>query len=281
MKMLSLYFWILLLMFFVGTALSTASGLRDVSDGWIFPTGEIVKLLGKQEWVPLAIPMLNDGSGAWVVAGGMQLFGMPELPVQMAGLGLRLGKGASNWVANFQWQRTGSGIFQSDLQTFAFSWNKNWGLGFCLSRRLTSLGSEELDAWLGLAFRVDIPPVHVASYRIISQLQIPLGSSHAWQIMEPRQSRFKFGVTSGRLGLATVLDKTSGSGWAAGLEIFIALNQGFGFSVLSDPATGSLGPGTIWVWDNLLIKTSHIVHPELGLTHRITLTAGALGAVTW
>ena len=43
------------------------------------------------------------------------------------------------------------------------------------------------------------------------------------------------------------------------------------------PSPGTDGLNTAWSWRGVLLRTSHLVHPALGLTHRWSLTLGRPG----
>jgi hypothetical protein len=42
----------------------------------------------------------------------------------------------------------------------------------------------------------------------------------------------------------------------------------------ADPATGILGLTLVWLGAGVMIRTSHLAHPDLGLTHRFQVGFG-------
>ncbi len=260
---------------------SSAAGLRDLSDGWLLSTRDSFTLLGCGSYPGVSPNKQIPGGGVWAYAGMMQLFGMPEIPVSVVGLGTRLGARKSSWVFGGRWQKTGGGIFQEDVQTFSLGWEKHWTGSFHLTRRAMKIGSETSLSWSGLRFLWGAPALQLGDYTFGAHIWIPVWSSDDWRFHEARQERFKVTVSRDRVALVGVFEKKYDLGWALGMECSLALATGLGLTLRADPDTGSLGPGTLFCWGRLLVKTSHVVHPDLGLTHRITLTAGALGAVPW
>ncbi len=257
------------------------SGLRDVQDGWLIPTRDAVHLLRMQSSDVLLPVTPGKPAGVWGIAGTMQMFSMPELPVKLVGMGIRLGGENTSWVINGQWQRTGGDLFLSDLQNLTLGLEKKGSVRIGLERRSLSLGSEPLPSWIGTKLLWELPPVQVSNCLLRSEIIFPLWASGNWSDHAVRQSRIRFGFFWDSYAVAGAFDKKSNLGWALGLELSTVLAHGIGLTVRVDPDTGSLGPGALFAWGQMLLRTSHVVHPELGITHRVTLTTGALESVPW
>ena len=58
----------------------------------------------------------------------------------------------------------------------------------------------------------------------------------------------------------------------------MALGGAAALAMRWDGASASLGPGCALRLGPLLLRTSHLTHPALGLTHRFELTGGSLDA---
>ena len=76
------------------------------------------------------------------------------------------------------------------------------------------------------------------------------------------------------LALAIAIDQAAGGGPLLSLEAAAALAPRLGVGLRADPGTGSCGPVTWWRAGPLLVRTSHVVHPDLGATHRMLLAVG-------
>jgi len=257
------------------------SGLRNIEDGWLFSTREMVSLLKPDSFAGSDSLMNTNDSGLWAVVGSMQLFGMPELPVTSLGLGAKLSRGKSSWVVGGLWQRTGRGVFQSDIQSLTFGWEKQWQANFNLERNSWTIANRSMPSRVGLMLMLKPPLKNNGKWTVGSEIRIPIWASSDWRNHEMRQGRFKVSLFRDNMVLVGSFEKKADFGWALGLEVAVALVSGVGITSRFDPDTGSLGPGTIWILRKLLLKTSHVIHPDLGLTHRVTLTTGSLQAVPW
>jgi hypothetical protein len=75
---------------------------------------------------------------------------------------------------------------------------------------------------------------------------------------------------------AVALDRNEAGVPSFQAELMLGLSSHFAWGFRAEPATGSLGFITIWRRSSFLLRTSHLAHPDLGLTHRWCLAFGRL-----
>ena len=269
-----------LIMVVVGHAApSVAAGLRDLQDGWLMTAEDAASVLQRSEF-PAGE---DDGSeifrSAWISAGKMRLYGMPDLPVTAlagGGSGIWWGK---RWLAGFCWERTGSDLFVEDRKQFHFGAGRKTILGLDCSLSRMWIGGELEATHVGAAVTL----VHNLVVRERTLIRI----GWFFDVVDPapwfgRHGRRPLGYVcllqpGSRFGSTLALDRRGDGTPGLSLDISAGLVDRFGLGLRVDFPTGALGPITIWKSGLLLIRTSHVAHPELGLTHRVSMTVGVLG----
>jgi len=81
--------------------------------------------------------------------------------------------------------------------------------------------------------------------------------------------------------LALRLDVAADGRPVFGWEALAGLGGSLGVAWRADRASGAMGGGLIWRSARLRLRTSHLAHPDLGLTHRIEIGVGRPGASPW
>lgn len=241
--------------FVVGLAEAAhAGGSRDVADAWLISPED-----------------LGAGTAArWhVLVGAGRLFGLAELP-QWRCDGQVVG---ASWRGGLAWERLGSGLLCEDAVRVHACLGRRWRLGCEVGVDRLVLAAEEPRLWPALAVRAGgalVPGVRL-------EVWCHLREAPPW-----------YGVNGlRRLALIT----GGGEGWAWGAAIDRAVDgrptlQGevlarvapvacLGLRV--DPWSGALGLSTAWRVRIGWLRTSHLVHPELGVTHRWALVVSAGG----
>lgn len=245
----------------------SAGGLRNFQDSWLIEAST-ARALFDQRQTPEIIQR-----GLMVMAGQGRLFEMPELNQRFLALEGRISPGGFGLKVAGQWEKTGTGLFVEDhlVGRFLLGRNSLWGLSFDWSRQ--TLGGMPDDAVLELGILWEVV-CHYNGSRARLFLDWPLnppsqslGNSH-------RRNLAKISFVNRNTAAAIVLDRQPDGTPKAGLHLLLSLDYGVGFEFRADPATGSLGPGLTLVRGNLMLRTSHVIHPHLGVTHRWLLVVG-------
>jgi len=257
-----------------------ASGLRTLTDGWLLDGADTARLMSlpDSEQTGVTEPPSHGGPGFWVAAGQSRLFGMPELPMTCLTLGVAGPSG--KWRLGMNWQQMGRDFLVEDDLDLALRIGRS--------------------PWIGLRFRLRRWTVknypaethHEPALEVGWFVRGPIGR---WDlnVFWPAGDPVPWYGQRGRRPLA--LGKWSDRGAALALGIDLATNgtpqvtfQGLAYltgglaaGIRADPGTGSLGPTLAWQGGNLMLRTCHTVHPDLGVTHRLFLGFGDAKAALW
>ena len=269
--------WVLLICACGGAPRASAGGTRDVSDGWLLPAGELIARL----WPPPE----NRGSGPlgatatgqqaslahWLWLGHARLYEMPQLPLLAVGLGLP----ALGLQWSLQWQRLGQTLVQED----------QWRLAVRGPSRLEptlSVGWDRL-ALAGRSGRGHLFLGAGISLRTAAGLRLriepPLTPPPPWY--GPTAARRWLLITGGLEGVVwgLAVDRTTAGSPVVQLDLTGRVGPRAALGLRAEPVTGSVGLTTAWYHRNWLLRTSHLIHPELGVTHRWYLAAGSVGSI--
>ncbi len=247
-----------------GAGTPTAAGIRDFDDGWC---GE-----------PPAAADLLDGAasdGVWSACGVARLHGMSELPLRR----LAAGRRSAPWSAALSWQRLGGSAWREDLVDLRASFGAVAGS----SRSARESVAGALLPWCGLAWRWRRPAyasvpgreaVELAPFAGIvrggcevSLHVVPLVVRRGDEAAGPRpwlSARWRDEGWSAACELRR--DDRGGATWRAGGDLRLGALISCG--LVADGASGAAGVTTAWRRGRLLVRTSHLVHPALGSTHR-------------
>jgi len=256
---------------------SFAAGFRDFQDSWLLERGSIWILLGRESMTGEAvadetsIPQLSSESSYSCEVGQGRLFSMPEL--EQRHLGFRVGGGllGQGFLLTGTWQILGGSLFRSSCQRLGLTWGRDWILGIHGGRQTQFMQSQLV------AQQVE------TSVQLSRCLELPQESSLRWDLWlnlsRPRASmrvpgRRKFMKLTCYLPYCAMvfqLDRRGDDSPVPGFEFVWLTRSGLGLSLRVDPATGSLGPGILLRRGRLLLTTSHLVHPDLGQTHRLAV----------
>ncbi len=253
-----------------------AAGIHDLSDGWLLGPAAAAEFVGGRP---------PTHGGVWATVGQSNLFGMPELPVTALNLGLCLGTWPGQPTLEVGWQKLGVGIFWEDDRRVHLQLGGMPTIGVALRTLAVHTGGE-----VGIAARHDS---HWQSAVTVQaqwhwgpvgwmqvQLWLPAAQGGDSQGGLVRRPLLRFQGWQGPLALAAAVDLDSGRSPTVGLEWNLGLGEA-ALGLRADPATGTLGPVLTWRRGPLLVRTSHLAHPYLGVTHRVQLGLGAWGAPRW
>ena len=251
-------------------ASARAQGLRRLEAAWLVPE----RLAG----TTLARPAAGPGDGLWVRAGQGRLHGLPELPVRRLALGATGGGGA--WSLEGAWETLGSALLRDEVAEVRLQAGRRWRAGVSGSWRRVQAGPAP--AWRAFTGGLDLS---------LAWSRGPLGSGTArvlWPLASAATApgggptpRLLLAVAGGGRALAVQVDTDPDGRPHVGWEALGALSPGVGVCWRSDPASGALGGGLRLERGWWRLRTSHLVHPDLGPTHRCELAFGAPGASPW
>ncbi len=254
----------------VAPAGASAGGCRDLEDAWLIAPGRLALLLSPaadQTREPGQTPDAGAGQGAWLALSLAQLYGMPELPLRAVAAGW--GFAGLGWSAS--WQRLGADALREDRLRWRIlrGGERRAGLTLGLDRLL--LGGRQVRRQASLAAEVVWP----LPGGMQGRLSWPLVTPSAWD----RERGWRRWLTlcggGGRALWAAGIDRALTGEPCLQVEAALRLAAGCGVGARAEPATGTLGLNTGWIWRGVLLRTSHLVHPELGVTHRWSLTLGS------
>lgn len=252
------------------TSPADAAGLRRLDSAWLLPAPLEAVLLGPA-------PAADGNGGAWLRAGQARLFGMPELPARLVAVG---GAGTA-WAAEVGWETLGDGVLRDDRLLARGLVGRRPRLGLRLERRTLQPGPGEAGRSLAVDLEMAVAGVVAGWGAWSAMLHWPLLRDHdPWLGTEP-ESRLGAAVAAPGRAVAVALQVAADGNPALGWEALAGLGGGVALSWRSDPASGAAGGGLVWRHGRLRLRTSHLAHPELGLTHRLELRIGRSGGAPW
>ncbi len=252
---------------------ATAGGLLNIEDSWLLPSSLTRGLLTGN----------NHSSGPRSEFLGMvgqgRLFSMSELEqrsVSLEGVIFPWQKKIS-WAGS--WQRTGRDLFVEDRLTAQVVWGNRPALGIGFRRIKLTLAQKEQTPAQDYFFILKAPWKWGAVTGMV-QLQWPGYSSSINSGnggYGRRTEALKAIFVHSDHAIAVVVDSLGNGKPNLGFQMLMTLTTGMGLEFRVDSPTGSLGPGLSIVRGGLMVRTSHLVHPQLGITHRIALVVGRFG----
>lgn len=249
---------------------AVAAGPRRLDSAWLLPAALHGHLLGDLTAGP-------GPRGAWLRAGQARLYGMAELPVRLVGFGIA-GRG---WVLDAGWETLGAGPLRDDRAQAAFAVGANRRLGLRASRRGLRPGPGEA----GAAGSIDLEAVVAGHSEGLGQWRLAgwwplLQTADPWVPAEP-ETRLRGALAGRGRGLAVSFDIAADGSPAFGWEALASLGGRLALSWRADAASGATGGGLLWRSGGIRLRTSHLAHPELGLTHRAEICFGNAGGAAW
>ncbi|MCP4292845.1 MAG: hypothetical protein GY780_13555 [bacterium] len=247
-----------------------SSGLKDFNDSWLIPPNLVHDLMSPANQ--------NDHSNDFYLwsAGQGRLFEMHELKQQFLSFETQLTTHGIPWAFIFAWQKTGLGDFVENRFQADVFWGQNaqWGMGTTHSIQELGKRQEPTKKNYFALFRY---PYNGTGFSCYLELRWPVFSSSE-NVNFTERTNFLKGVFEGEdFAFATVVDRNGDGVPQIGFQLFFVLSDGVGLAMRTDLATGSLGPQLSLSKGLLLLRTSHLVHPQLGITHRLEFSLGRFG----
>jgi len=252
-------------------ATPAAAGIRDFDDGWC----------GGPRW-PFEPPAARGRAGLWAACGLARLHGLADLPLRRLAAGGR----AAAWSGALSWQRLGGELWcedQVDLRVDRDAWGaagSSLGLaaairpwcGLSLRWRRPSYAASATAASLEAA-----PRAGLVRGRFAGAVQaVPFVLQRGPEAAGPRPWLSASWHDEGwNAAVDLQRDDRGAVSWRAGAEL--RLGTVFGWGLIADGESGAAGLTTAWRRGRLLVRTSHLAHPALGMTHRWDLVARPAG----
>jgi hypothetical protein len=262
-------------------------GVRDFGDGWLLDPAATAALLKPRATIaapeadPASSPTETSRWGWWFGAGQGRLFSLADLPQLFLEAGLRNRKARLPWCVAGSWEKLGGRFFREETNSVGLRLGHSPRLGVRFRSRRWLVEDQQIAA--GLEVAVD----GRLQFRLSATLR---GNLTLWFQAEPRVHWHR---TRGRRPLVQVevfhrvsalgirLEQRGDGAPVLALEFLIPLAPGLGLGLRADPETGSLGGSLVVRLGGTWLRTSHLVHPALGLTHRFHLGAGDPEASFW
>lgn len=270
--------WLLLFMFTCLLLISClilpgqvrAAGLRNLADGWLLPSHFQKQVIGLSRSAESA-----TGASCWLMAGSCRLFGMDQLPVRELSGGLRNLFWNQGIHLSGRWETTGAALFRESWWQGRLGWGGHLGLWFRRwSLFLAGEGAGSADCW-GCDGRCNL--WEQGDTRIAARVWWNLNTPPGWFGLQGRYRLACLSIVHNGWGLSLDMDRRISGNPGLTLDVLLGIAPSVGVGLRSDPVTGTHGPTLVYGFQSLLLRTSHLAHPDLGITHRFSLVWGDPG----
>lgn len=237
---------------------AAGGGSRDLHDGWLLPPDLL------RPWLAPARP--GRESGPWLALGQARLYGMPELPLR----GLAAGWRAPRWRAALAWQRLGADLLGEERARGQFLVGGRQALG--VAAGWDALRLADAPAGRRPVFNLELRLAGPAGTVLAGSL--PLLPAPDWYGRGGARRWWSVAAAAGEAAWCLALDRDARGAPLLEGEGALRVAEGCGLGLRWEPATGALGLTTAWLRGGLLLRSSHLAHPALGVTHRWSLGVG-------
>ena len=243
---------------------AVAAGVRLLEDAWLWDP----------VWPPAdrgAAPVAA-GAFVWAAVGTGRLFGLSDLPLSALRVAAGRRGAGSAWGAAAAWQRLGRDILLLDRVEVAAGRSGRWRC------RAWATAERQVLAGMPAPARRRAGAVLGWSWRAPSgggycDLHLPLLDD---MVRDPRfvAPVFRLVVRLAPATLALAWDRRGDGTPLLGGEVVVDLSRTAAVSWRFDAGSRSIGWGLVLRRGSLLVRTSHLIHPDLGVSHRWQLAAG-------
>ncbi|MFT5232656.1 MAG: hypothetical protein ACI9UQ_000678, partial [Candidatus Krumholzibacteriia bacterium] len=253
--------------------LCTAAGTHLVEDGWLLGKGGVAIFLSGQS---------QQSTGLWSTVGHSALYQMNEFPATQASFGARLGEGWAKTTIAASWHVLGSGMFGQQNAELHLQWGQSFAVGFAGSiLQTTSGGAHGFAVQKSMRWRLSLTGNHIWEVGALTQVRtevwLPLASAVGEGFVDARTRLLRIQGWHERVAFGVAVDLKPNLAPTMGLEWDLAWGAA-ALGLRLDPSTGVVGPVVYLRRAKLLVQTSHLVHPQLGVTHRFQIGVGNWGA---
>lgn len=254
-------------------------GVRDFSDGWLLNPDDTVAILAGDDL--RGTMKFERGWGLWAAAGQGVLFSVDDLPQKSLEGGLVKRGGRWPWSVACSWDRLGDYLMVEETGHFRLRLGRNPQVGIRVRARRWLVENQKIDAGMETALQGRL------LFRMFGELKGDLAlwmhptESVRWHHRRGRRTLANLKIFYPGSGLAVRLEQRGDGTPVLSLEYMVRLATGLGVGFRVDPETGSLGGSLVARVGGPWLRTSHLVHPALGVTHRFQLGVGDPGACVW
>jgi hypothetical protein len=235
-------------------AVAWAGGMRDLDDAWLMSDD-------------VALAMVQPGPRAtrWrVTAAHGRLYGLPDLPQS----GLAVDGRWPTVAVTLRWRRLGRFLFREDLVGAAVMAGRSWQAGLGVDRHTMRLAADPPVRAMTFDLRVRATPR--PGWTVDAWW--PLSDAPSWQRLRGMHRLLRLTAVRGRWAAAMAIDRTGDGGVVAQGEWLAGLADRVAAGVRIEPWSGASGLVTVWRAGPVVLRSSHLAHPDLGVTHRWSVT---------
>ncbi|MBC8423491.1 hypothetical protein H8E07_05160 [bacterium] len=251
--------WSLGVAWLVAVILAPPARAQDLEDGWLMPVSWSVAVL--EDTPPRSV-------FGWAACGSGRLFAMPELAQRY--LGFETSRGGARLAAN--WQILGGEAWRERRVQVEAGWGHLPGVRLVWTRRrseswgVASPARQELAPGLraSLGDRLEIT---VLAAPVVLGRDSGSSRRHRWLELRGR---------AGTAAWALTIDRRREDAPTSRVALLARCVPGLALGLQAEPATGTLGLTTAWARGGLVLRSSHLCHPALGITHRWMLLLGSV-----
>jgi hypothetical protein len=231
-------------------SVAVAGGVRDLADAWLVDGARTARLLADG----------RAGRGVWLETSHGRLWSVPELPQ----FGLSLSHLGGGHRVELAWEQLGSSIYRERAGHLFVAVGRGWSVGAGIVHRGVQIAGQEGrghdDGFVQLEGPRDGP--------IRAGWRLPLGPVAPW-FGERGIARWLW-VAGDAADMAWTigLDRRGDGTPSLQLEALVALSGQVAWGARFDAASGSIGFSLAWRVGGILMRSSHLTHPELGVMHR-------------
>lgn len=253
-----------------------AAGSRDLADGWLFGATATANLLRRGPVPPQRL---------WVSLGETRLYGLAELPVAEVTLGLRDWFPRGRSALELGWQTLGRGLYRETDRHLDLQWGRRIMVGGRMRMLLVRTGGlagfhERRDSFWQLDATLQANWDRGPDVGLRVRLDLPLAETDFLRVRDGRRRLLAVQGWRAPTGFAVSVDTKPDQTPTIGLEWLMAWGHAV-WGARLEPSVGVVGLVLSLARGRLLLRTSHLVHPQLGLTHRFQVGFGSGGGSTW
>ncbi len=258
----------LLLVLGLQTSPVAAAGWREVEDAWLIPPDLAAALLTGHQ--------ARAGGGPWHISlGSGQLFALPELDQRSLRVDWNGRFGGVPTSLQLRWSRLGHGLYSESQGTGQILLGRRPGVGLAVEQIWMTIAGEAVSPVPRLDFLLAYQGRGEAVGHFWVRVAHPIPGRSTDEGTGPRRRDFlEAGWQKGQHALVVQWDQDDRGRPLLGGDFLWKAGPGVGLGLRWDPATGALGPGLQILRKGLLLRTSHMVHPWLGVSHRFNLGLG-------
>lgn len=234
-----------------------AGGMRDLDDAWLIPADQVQTLLtgaqgSRRHWY-------------LTVAQG-RLFDLAELPQ----FGIAVGCHWSHIHGRLAWERLGRSLYREDQGRLEVLAGCVWQVGLGAELDQLDLGEDTPRR----AFNLDLRIQGTLASGVRIHVWWPLTEGPAWYGRQGLRRWLRLDGGGEGWAWSAAIDRTSEGAPTLQGEAMLRLTNTGALGLRFDPRSGASGLTMAWRLGPVLLRSSHLVHPDLGTSHRWSFYIG-------